>query len=663
MLSKSLVKTFVLFVSAICSYAYSGRALAETNVMFIVDASGSMKKAIDTGESRMTAAKRVLTETLSNMPKDARLGLMVYGHRKAKDCSDIELMSPIAAEDAAGLAAKIKLLNPKGETPIAAALQQAAKSFAAFKGQSNSIVLVTDGLEECGGDPCAAAKAIKDAGLDLKVNIVGFTLKDEQRKLIQCVADETGGTYYDAKNAAGLTKALHAVEQQVVQAAPPPPPDTSLISAKNGGVLVAAPSDEWKKLNDGSEERVTTYSGEGVWAFKDGKPATFDTFEVFIPGTYNYNLKNFELLAGDEGPLGQFRSIGNFAAQNVKMMESPYQKFTFPAVTARYLKVIIKDGWGEYSVAYEFRLQGKLDETAAGTVPATAPQGTDLLAAKNGGVLVAAPSDEWKKLNDGSEERVTTYSGEGVWAFKDGKPATFDTFEVFIPSWWNYNLKNFELLAGDEGPTGQFRSIGNFATANTKLMQSLYQRFTFPAVTAKYLKVIIKDGWGEYSVAYEFRLWGKLDETAQAAAAPAAPQGINLLAQANGGVLLGGPNNEWKKLNDGSEERATTYNGEGIWAFKDEKPVTFSAFEVLIPYTDKYNLKDFELLVADDSPTGPYRSIGQFTTQNTKMVQSPYQRFTFPAVTARYLKVVLKSDHGGGYIACYEFRVIGQQAP
>jgi len=44
-------------------------------------------------------------------------------------------------------------------------------------------------------------------------------------------------------------------------------------------------------------------------------------------------------------------------------------------------------------------------------------------------------------------------------------------------------------------------------------------------------------------------------------------------------------------------------------------------------------------------------------------VQSPYQRFSFSPVTARYLKIVLKTDHGGGYIATHEFRLFGQPAP
>src|SRR5690349_20359851 len=231
-------------------------ASAETNVLFIVDASGSMKKAAG-GESRMDAAKRVLGDTLRGMPKEARLGLLVYGHRRAKDCKDIELVAPIGADDAATIANQIQTLQPKGETPIAAAIEQAARSFAALKGQSNSIVLVTDGVEECNGDPCAAAKAVASAGFDLKVNIVGFTLSQKEREAIECVAKQTGGVYYDAKDAKALTTALAQVRQQVVQAPPPapaaPPPPENLLSAEAGGQVIAAPDAEWAKIVSGKE--------------------------------------------------------------------------------------------------------------------------------------------------------------------------------------------------------------------------------------------------------------------------------------------------------------------------------------------------------------------------------------------------------------------------
>jgi len=657
---------FALFLAVFV--AVIAPAHAETNVLFIFDSSGSMKKKVDNGEARMTVAKRVMAQTLKDMPAGVRVGLLLYGHRRAKDCTDIELASPIGADDAPAIAKHIADLKPKGETPIAAALEQAIRAFAALKGQSNRVVIVTDGIEECGGDVCAAAQAVADAGLDMRVDVVGFTLNAQQGEAIHCIAEKTGGQYYEAKNVAALTAAMAQVTQQV-QTAAAVPKDESLIAAANGGALVAAPNDEWRKLNDGATDRATTYDGEGIWSFKDGKPATFDSFEVLIPGTDQYNPREFELLAGDDGPLGQFRSIGVFSTQNIKMMQAPYQRFTFPPVTARYLKVVLRTDWGGgYIAAYEFRLLGKLDESAAAAPPAAAASGVDLLSPTNGGALLAAPNDEWSKLNDGKPDRATTYAGEGVWGFRDGKPATFDRFEILIPGTDQYNVHQFELFAGDDGPTGPFRSIGVFNTQNIQIMQAPYQAFAFAPVTAKYFKVALQTDWGGgYIAAYDIRLFGAISEaaaTTTAAPAPTptptpTPTGIDLLSPANGGALLAAPNDEWSKLNDGQPDRATTYAGEGVWGFKDGKPATFDRFEMLIPGADQYNVRQFELLAGDDSPTGAFRSIGVFTTQNTKMMQSPYQVFSFPPVTAKYLKVALQTDWGGGYIAAYDIRLLG----
>lgn len=210
-------------VSLVLVCALAGAAAAQTNVMFIFDASGSMKKKAG-GDTRIAAAKRAMTAALEGMPGGVRLGLMMYGHRRAKDCTDIELVSPVGADDAGTIGATVQAVAPKGETPIAAALERAAKSFAAFKGQQNTIVLVTDGIEECRGDPCAAARALKAAGLDLKVHIVGYMLDAKQKRAIRCVTDETGGRFFDAGDPRSLTAALTEVRKVVEQTAPPPAP-------------------------------------------------------------------------------------------------------------------------------------------------------------------------------------------------------------------------------------------------------------------------------------------------------------------------------------------------------------------------------------------------------------------------------------------------------
>lgn len=655
--------------------AIAAPAHAQNNILFIFDASGSMKVAAGS-ESRMAVAKKAMNQALKEVPAGVRLGLLMYGHRRAGDCKDIELVSPIGADDGATINAKIQAVDAKGETPIAEALRQAARSFAALKGQNNSIVLVTDGIEECKGDPCAAAREIKAAGLDLKAHVVGFTLNDQQRKAVQCIADITGGKYFEAKDASGLNKALGEVKQQTAQVAPPPvstvikPPttDDNLLSPANGGRLLLAPNTKWSALTDGKEDGAAVYAGEGVWGFKDGKPATFDALEILVPEVSANNVKDVELFVGDDGPLGTFRSVGTLTVQNIKMMNSPYQRFTLPPTTARYVKIALKTPWGgdTYVAGHEIKLRGKIDEAASpGAKPAPAA-GIDLLAPANGGVLVYGRNAEWEKLTDGRPMSGATYAGEGVWRFKDGRPAELERIEVLVDGRDGYNLKEFEVLAGDESPTGAFRSLGKFSTANARLFETPYQVFPLPAATARFVKVVFLNDWGGgYVSGKGLRLYGKIDEAAVASPAPPAPAGIDLIAPANGGMLLAASQDDWKTLTDGKGTRsAGRRDGEAIWAFKDEKPATINAIEVLIPAAESYNLKDFDILVSDDAPTGPFRPVASLTTTNGRFVANgQYQRFVLPPTKARYVKVVFKTSWGDSYIAAYGLKIIGTLEP
>ncbi len=72
-------------------------------------------------------------------------------------------------------------------------------------------MLITDGEESCGGDFAAAAAAIKQSGLDFRLNIVGFTLQGQAaQKALGSLAASTGGAYYGAANGAALSRALTA---------------------------------------------------------------------------------------------------------------------------------------------------------------------------------------------------------------------------------------------------------------------------------------------------------------------------------------------------------------------------------------------------------------------------------------------------------------------
>lgn len=144
----------------------------------------------------------------------------------------------------------------------------------------------------------------------------------------------------------------------------------------------------------------------------------------------------------------------------------------------------------------------------------------NLLASENGGHVLVASSDDWAATIDGKEDQKVIDGGVGqsaVFAFKDERPATFDTFTMLIAKASDFNVKDFELLQGSESPTGAFQSIGKFQTQNAKLFNTPYQAFHFAPVTAKYLKVTILsryDGWKHPEV-YEWQLFGALQNDAR----------------------------------------------------------------------------------------------------------------------------------------------------
>ena len=191
-------------------------AQAASNVLFILDGSGSMWERVD-GQPKIATAKKILDDVLRGLPPDTRLGLMSYGHRRKGDCSDIELISPVGSQNANAVAKKVDALLPKGKTPIAAALTRAAAAFKGIKGPK-MIVLVTDGAEECKGNPCAATEQLAAAAVDLHVNIVGFSLAKKERDEVQCIAQKGRGKYYDAKDAKALRAAMSQVEAEVTSA-------------------------------------------------------------------------------------------------------------------------------------------------------------------------------------------------------------------------------------------------------------------------------------------------------------------------------------------------------------------------------------------------------------------------------------------------------------
>ncbi len=185
-------------------------SLNERAIEIVVDASRSMWGQID-GKSKMAVAKEILYDASTWLPNDLNIALRAYGNASrsdANDCTDSALLVPFGTESRIPIRAAISELRPLGQTPIAYALNQAASDFAALESE-RTLVLVTDGIESCGGDPVAAARALRDQGIT--IHLIGFGLNsvaDEDAASLQAIADASGGHFLMANSAAELRKSL-----------------------------------------------------------------------------------------------------------------------------------------------------------------------------------------------------------------------------------------------------------------------------------------------------------------------------------------------------------------------------------------------------------------------------------------------------------------------
>lgn len=182
-------------------------------ILIVFDASGSMEDKIK-GETKIHIAKRVLEDVLIKAGLDINIGLRVYGASNPTgnpyfDCSDSKLVVLPGTGNRRTVVSEIYKILPRGFTPITYSLSQAVQDIAPYSGDK-SIILISDGLETCGGDPCQLAETINQSKIDLKIDVVGFGVKDDwaAQQELMCIALNTNGRYFSADSAEELTRGL-----------------------------------------------------------------------------------------------------------------------------------------------------------------------------------------------------------------------------------------------------------------------------------------------------------------------------------------------------------------------------------------------------------------------------------------------------------------------
>lgn len=189
-----------------------------TRLLFIFDMSNSMNGVWEK-KQKITVARDLLQEAVDSLDdvENLQLAFRAYGHTKdytkGQDCDDTELIVPFGYKRGKRIVEELSALRPKGTTPIAATLEKSAQDFTPCRNRKcrNVIILITDGIEECNGDPCAVSMALQRKGIVLKPFIIGIGLDVEFKKSFECV-----GTVYNASNEKGFSSALNAVISQAL---------------------------------------------------------------------------------------------------------------------------------------------------------------------------------------------------------------------------------------------------------------------------------------------------------------------------------------------------------------------------------------------------------------------------------------------------------------
>jgi len=185
-----------------------------TRILFLFDASQSMYARWETN-TRFEIARKLLLEMVDSLQgmDNLEIALRVYGHTKnypPQDCDDTRLEVPFSAKNGSKIRKKMMEIKPSGTTPIARSLEACGGDFPKSPAR-NIIILITDGIEECNGDPCAVSAILQKKGIVLKPFVIGLGLNKDFLKQFECV-----GNYFDAANESQFQMALNVVITQAL---------------------------------------------------------------------------------------------------------------------------------------------------------------------------------------------------------------------------------------------------------------------------------------------------------------------------------------------------------------------------------------------------------------------------------------------------------------
>lgn len=246
----------------------------QPSTVLVMDGSGSMAGWLRGAKnSKIDMARTALEPVLSELAPETALGLVGFGHRRKRDCTDVQVRVPPGDGSLAAAAGSLNDMTTVGKGPMVEAMRQAE---GLLKGSGKrSMIVIHDNADNCRQDACETAKAMLERSPGLTVHVITVGDDAKARDAMMCVPEMTGGKYYQVNDAEALSAAVSDVfKLAVLPPAPPPKPairpespedklaEAGLIltaSLTGGAGAINAPV-AWTISKDGSDDAIYSAS-------------------------------------------------------------------------------------------------------------------------------------------------------------------------------------------------------------------------------------------------------------------------------------------------------------------------------------------------------------------------------------------------------------------
>lgn len=201
----------ILLLSAASAQAQKKRLPANTladntHVLLILDCSSSMWDKWQS-DSKIKVTQAVLLKFMDSIShqNNVEFAMRVFGHMNKND-RGTRLEVPFAYDNNYKIKSKIKTLVPQGGCSATTALSNALNDFPTVNSSRNIILIITDGLDDCGDDICESARQVQTSGIVVKTFIIGIGKKSNFKRDLSCA-----GKFFHVPNEENYIKTLYTI--------------------------------------------------------------------------------------------------------------------------------------------------------------------------------------------------------------------------------------------------------------------------------------------------------------------------------------------------------------------------------------------------------------------------------------------------------------------